>query len=281
MDNHRHVKPAKKRKNRILVTAAVLVCAVAASVIHTRVLEVTRYTLNSANIGRPVTVLLIADHHGTPFGNNQQRLLRHIDNAAPDLILLGGDMFCHIDTAECRTETHTLISHAVSLAPTYFVSGNHEAANPEYWTILKEVSDLGAVILYDEFDIIELKGNRILIAGGNNPSALRSRYFHDIRNATADYRIMLTHFPENADSYARFGFDVIMAGHAHGGQIRIPLIAPNGLYTPGQGLFPEHTGGKYQLDDGTHLVVSRGLSLKRSARFRLFNRPELVVITLE
>jgi hypothetical protein len=289
-------KKTKKLKRGCLVTAALFVfpCAISVIVVlllfwHSRLLEITTYEFHADSVGTPFTIAFIADHHNTPHGENQEDLLALIRETAPDIILLGGDIVCHVGT---REESAALIAGAVEIAPTYYVSGNHEQANPEYSRIRAEIRDLGAVVLQNEIVELDIRDNRVILAGSNDISVFNRRVAEtgnsaaEIRNAGNSgnaLTILLTHFPERAVHYSEYGFGLIFAGHAHGGQVRIPLIAPGGLYSPGQGAFPEYTGGKYELpaeDGGSALIVTRGLSLKRSARFRLNNRPELVFVNV-
>ena len=92
------------------------------------------------------------------------------------------------------------------------------------------------------------------------------------------YKILLSHRPERIEYYRRFSFDLVLSGHTHGGQIRIPYII-NGLFAPNQGFFPKYGGGIYKHDNLIH-IISRGLSIN-PIRPRIFNSPELVVIKIE
>lgn len=92
------------------------------------------------------------------------------------------------------------------------------------------------------------------------------------------YTILLTHRPERLDVYCQYGFDLVLAGHAHGGQWRIPGIV-NGLWAPNQRLFPAYAGGRYE-QNGTTMIVSRGLARESTWLPRWYNRPELVIIDL-
>lgn len=76
--------------------------------------------------------------------------------------------------------------------------------------------------------------------------------------------------------YLEYPFDLILSGHTHGGQVRLPFI--NGLYAPNQGIFPRYGGGLYKHNETTH-IISRGLSVMRFPP-RIGNPPELVIITL-
>ena len=96
---------------------------------------------------------------------------------------------------------------------------------------------------------------------------------------SGNFNVLLAHYPEQIEYYRSFGkFDLILSGHAHGGQWRIPGIL-NGLYAPNQGLFPEYAGGRYDFEDSV-MIVSRGLSRTKEIIPRIFNNPELVIIDI-
>ncbi|MCL1881918.1 MAG: metallophosphoesterase [Oscillospiraceae bacterium] len=282
---HNLFKSPKSIKRRRFVIRALLLAMLVILIFlileilwFSTLLEVTFFELTSDKIESEFRIALVADHHGTVFGENQEELLQELQQNQPDLILLAGDIFCHVDkTPELRVESHMMISGAVEIAPTYFVSGNHEQANPQYWNIRREIIELGAIILNETPHQLEINGNNIILAGQD----IDIDYTYELRFIEAGtFKIMLTHFPERVAHYEDSHFDVLMAGHAHGGQVRLPLIASNGLFAPGQGLFPRYTGGINELDDGSSLIVSRGLSRRRSARLRAFNRPELMFIDI-
>jgi predicted MPP superfamily phosphohydrolase len=91
------------------------------------------------------------------------------------------------------------------------------------------------------------------------------------------YRILLSHAPERFDSYVEAGFDLVLAGHAHGGQFRLPLLG--GLYAPGQGVFPKYDSGIFAIGR-TDMVVSRGIG-NSVIPVRFANRPEVILIVLK
>lgn len=95
-------------------------------------------------------------------------------------------------------------------------------------------------------------------------------------SGSSSFSILLTHRPELVEFYKETGFDLILAGHAHGGQVILPGIL-NGLYAPHQGWFPKYAGGRYDLG-GKTMIVSRGLS--KYVKPRIFNRPELVIVNI-
>jgi len=240
-------------------------------------IEVTRYEKTSDKINEKIRIALIADLHCTNYGENQSGLVELIKAESPDLILLAGDIFHHFGK---RTKGHELIAQASKIAPVYYVAGNHEKSNPEYEQILHEVEFHGGIVLDD--DVIEtvVNGNAVIIAGGDNSEMMKAKLKQKFPDSGEKFKLMLNHYPEEYIRYTD-DFDMMLAGHLHGGQVRIPFILPNGLWVPNQGFFPKYTGNMYNITDDFTLVVSRGISKRRSGRFRVFNRPELVFVDLE
>ena len=95
--------------------------------------------------------------------------------------------------------------------------------------------------------------------------------------ASDAFTVLLSHRPEFFDLYVQQGFPLVLSGHAHGGQIRLPFLG--GILAPGQGFFPEYDSGLYT-DETTSMVVSRGLG-NSVFPFRLNNPPEIIIITLK
>jgi predicted MPP superfamily phosphohydrolase len=240
--------------------------------------EVTHYEIKSPKIGESVTIALVTDLHCTDYGENQVRLIKSIKAGSPDFILLGGDIFHSFGEREKGFE---LIRGAAETAPTYFTAGNHEKDNSDYYQLLDEIRQCNATVLTDEAVELQINGNKIILAGGDDAYSMQNRILEGISDFKErdDFKILLNHYPEDERLYADFGFDVMMSGHAHGGEVRLPFF-PNGLYAPGQGLFPKYTGGMYEINDKFTLIVSRGLCKAHSAQFRMFNRPELVFVQL-
>ena len=126
-------------------------------------------------------------------------------------------------------------------------------------------------------------GAAIALCGVDDPDVGEQAWAAQLEKASAQrpegvVSLLLSHRPERIETYLSYGFDVILAGHAHGGQWRLPGLI-NGLAAPNQGLFPRYAGGRYDLE-GTVLVVSRGLARETTRLPRIFNRPELVLLDL-
>jgi len=241
-------------------------------------LKTARYTVHSDKIGGNIRIALLTDLHDTYYGNV---LIKRIRAAGPDLILLGGDIYDDIDDNDYTRE---LLPKLPEIAPVYYVSGNHEIWSGKYESeIYGELVSYGITVLNNEYAELEINGNGVILAGIDDRAqsdlgAVMADTFGEL-GGSDKYKILLAHRPEHIDEYRRYAFDLVLSGHAHGGQVRIPFLV-NGVYAPNQGLFPKYAGGLY--DFGRQkLIVSRGLSRWHSFYMpRVFNRPELVVITL-
>jgi predicted MPP superfamily phosphohydrolase len=248
---------------------------------------VTPYTLPSLKLvaDDDLTIVLITDLHSTIHKNNQQSLIDKIKQANPDLILMAGDI---ADDVVPILGTQLLLEGIQGLAPIYYVTGNHEFWAEDIGQIRELFISYGVTILSANYVHQEIKGISLIIAGIEDP--FKTRYedasyneeqamadaFGAMNNAN-DFTILLAHRPERIEHYLLYPFDLIVSGHAHGGQVRLPPLF-NGLYAPHQGWFPKYAGGAYQHPSTTH-VVSRGLSINPRLP-RIFNPPELVVIKI-
>jgi predicted MPP superfamily phosphohydrolase len=148
----------------------------------------------------------------------------------------------------------------------------------------------GIPILSEECKTISVHGEMINLCGVDDPEAFareadpRSSFAARLENVSAasdngHYTILLSHRPEYFDVYSECGFDLVLCGHAHGGQWRLPWLL-NGVFAPDQGLFPEYAGGQYAQADTT-MIVSRGPARESTRIPRIFNRPELVLIEIK
>ncbi|MCI8574744.1 MAG: metallophosphoesterase, partial [Oscillibacter sp.] len=156
--------------------------------------------------------------------------------------------------------------------------GNHEWWSGGAERICRQMEAYGVTVLQGESVSLALNNQTVTICGVDDPDSGQSVKQLETVGGAVDgsaYTVLIAHRPERFAFYQRYPFDLIVCGHAHGGQWRIPGLL-NGLYAPGQGLFPSHAGGRYDFDGGT-LLVSRGLARESTRVPRIFNRPELVV----
>lgn len=248
-------------------------------------LKTVTYTIETEKVDQTVRVALITDLHSCWYGKEQKTLISAVNEQNPDVVLLGGDIF---DDNENYANAEKVLRQLVERYPCYYVTGNHEYWSKDIDNILKIVEDCGVRILSGDCDTVEINGQHINICGVDDPhvvdytddgTAIEEQL--DELNQSVDteyYTILLSHRPELAETYQKYDFDLVLCGHAHGGQWRIPGIL-NGLYAPSQGLFPEYAGGRYDLENTT-MIVSRGLARESTPLPRIFNRPELVIVDI-
>lgn len=262
----------KIKIRRALILLLLAVFAVAAL---PQRLQVTEYTIESEKLDCDATLAVLSDLHNSFYGEGQAQLAAVIHEAEPDAVLLLGDM---ADELEEMDGVHTLLQALDGAYPVYYVSGNHECASGELDEIKAELRSLGVHVLEGESEILPCG---VRIAGTDDPACLtRAQWQAQLNNCRSGddvFTVLLAHRPDRIDSYAE-GFDLILSGHAHGGQVRIPILLENGLWAPNQGWLPKYTRGMHASGEGW-MIVSRGLC--KNALPRVFNRPELVMIQLK
>ena len=239
------------------------------------------YTVASPKLTAEVRLALVTDFHSS---DNADDVVAMVASCAPDAVLLVGDLFDD-DTANRPTErTLSLMQQLSAQYPCYYVSGNHEAWTGEMDALYQQTEEAGVTVLRMSSGVLTVRGQRIALCGIPDPYEMVFSGAPDteeqLRQAledvdSADFTVLLAHRPELLAKYAQFPLDLVVSGHAHGGQVRIPGVL-NGLYAPNQGWFPKLAGGAYT-QDGTTLIVSRGLAV-RTRLPRIFNRPEVVLV---
>lgn len=239
------------------------------------------YTVVSPKLTAEVRLAVVTDFHSS---DNADDVAAMTASCAPDAVLMVGDMFDD-DTANRPTErTLSLMRQLSALYPCYYVSGNHEAWTGEMDALYQQTEEAGVTVLRMSSGVLTVRGQRIALCGIPDPYEMVFSGAPDteeqLRQAledvdSADFTVLLAHRPELLAKYAQFPLDLVVSGHAHGGQVRIPGVL-NGLYAPNQGWFPKLAGGAYT-QDGMTLIVSRGLAV-RTRLPRIFNRPEVVLV---
>lgn len=282
----------KSKAKAIIVTAIlILVAALIAFGFYSsrHLLSVSHFTIDRAEIDTPIRIVQLTDLHNSVFGEENSRLLERVAAEKPDMILLTGDL---LNQNEERTDIVVdLITELVKIAPVYASYGNHEVKHEKnFGTDFHDLYGKAGAVIFD-YDYIEITvhGQDIRLGGMYGycvpPDGLR-KYQKQIDYLTAFQdtdatTVLLCHLPASWLSKGRldvWDVDVIFAGHAHGGQVRIPLIG--GLWAPDQGWFPGRECGLYYSEDkNSVLVLSRGLgSNQKIPRFN--NIPEIVVVDL-
>ncbi|MBQ2184692.1 MAG: metallophosphoesterase [Lachnospiraceae bacterium] len=239
-----------------------------------------RFNLLKEGDENAVRCVLVTDLHSCYYGKNQKNLIERIDKENPDIIFLGGDIF------DDKIDDDNAVIFLEEISKKYkcfYVSGNHEYWSERCDEMKDKVRSLGITVLEGDCETIEINGKTIDVCGVDDPTRLTNSQFKEQLNkayaktSEDHYKILLTHRPEQTDFYALYDYDLILSGHAHAGQIRIPFINI-GLYAPNQGLFSKYVSGIYTLSNGSRLIVSRGLARESTPAPRFFNHPEIVVI---
>lgn len=239
------------------------------------------YTVASPKLTAEVRLAVVTDFHSS---DNADDVVAMVASCAPDAVLLVGDLFDDDTQNRPPERTLSLMRQLSAQYPCYYVSGNHEAWTGEMDALYQQTEEAGVTVLRMSSGVLTVCGQRIALCGIPDPYEMVFSGAPDteeqIRQAlegvdSADFTVLLAHRPELLAKYAQFPVDLVVSGHAHGGQVRIPGVL-NGLYAPNQGWFPKLAGGAYT-QDGTTLIVSRGLAV-RTRLPRIFNRPEVVLV---
>lgn len=230
----------------------------------------------------------VSDVHNEARGEGNAALLRALREAAPDLICITGDF---LDSR--RTDLDfalELAGQLAEIAPAVYVTGNHEARLKDLSALEAGLAARGVQVLRDDWTPLARGGEEIALLGLDDPGfsagedwtlaegldQTQARLSALLAQAGDRFSLVLSHRPELLPAYAEAGADLVLSGHAHGGQVRLPGIG--GLFAPGQGILPRLTSGVHARGE-TRLVVSRGLG-NSAFPLRVFNPPEIVTVTL-
>ena len=278
-----------KKKNIIVFTvAAVLILLIIWIAYGNTDLEINKFNIKSENIPAEFDnfrIVQVSDLHNSEFGENNEKLITMLKKADADIIAITGDM---IDSRNTNVDVAlTFVKEAVKIAPTYYVNGNHESRVPEeYEKLQKGLVEAGVTILENSSADITIGDETITLIGINDPTfrmelvddAMEQNIAHQLSSVIPDnenYKVLLAHRPEYFDVYAG-KVDLVLSGHAHGGQFIIPFVG--GFVAPGQGLFPEYYTGSY-IKENTEMIVSRGIG-NSIIPFRINNKPEIIIAEL-
>lgn len=278
----------------LIVIALLLFCSY-----QNRHLETTYYTYKAEQLGADLEgyrIVQISDLHNVKFGKNNQKLVDRIRECEPDMIVLTGDL---VDSNHTNVDRAVqFVDEIVKICPVYYVTGNHEywLEKSEYDELMDGLVSAGVVILDNQVVEISRGDAKFRLVGLDDRSladgtleALLSD--ESIRNNQAEQKeetadnedsgekeltVVLAHEPQYLARYAGTGVDLVLSGHAHGGQFRLPFVG--GIVAPDQGFLPEYTAGEYYMN-GTEMIVSRGLG-NSVIPVRLFNYPEILCVDL-
>lgn len=257
---------------------------------------VTHYEIESEKLSKEsgeIRIAFLSDFHNQEYGPKSCDLVRAIAAENPDYILIGGDMLVG-KRGHSYENAVDLVSQLSKIAPVYYANGNHEQrmhentekygeTYNEYKAILEKA---GVHFLVNERTVVEKNGQKIGLAGMELPKGVYVKASHyklkeeeieeRLGKAGENYTILLAHHPKYAEEYWKWGADLALSGHLHGGVVRLPVIG--GVISPQIHLFPYYSGDCYK-SDGKTMVVSKGLGT-HTLNIRLWNRAELVILTL-
>lgn len=266
-------------KRKILVLSLILTIILILGVAFNSSLTIRHYSIESKKVDSPIRIAFLADLHSCNYGDKSKYLSQKIKKASPDIVLLGGDI---IDDVLPFDDTKIFLEKLAKDYACYYVLGNHE-----YWTgrvdeIKLFIKNCGITLLEGDAKTIKINSQVINICGIDDFEVGEKAFLEQLSQFYANdlkiFNLLLAHRPEYIEKYLGYNFDLILAGHAHGGQWRIPYIL-NGLYAPNQGWFPPYAGGLYIFNE-TSFIVSRGLAKESTNLPRIFNRPELVIVDI-
>lgn len=257
-------------------------------------LQCSFYTINDDRIEHSFRIVQLSDLHNSSFGKNNEKLVKKVLEQKPDIILITGDLINETEE-ELNIALELISSLSSSNIPVYVSYGNHESNYEKRFftdiTILYK--KYGANVLNFKYEDIEINEQKIRL-GGIYGYCLAEKYLSsgeakkeevdflkDFQN-TSFYTILMCHMPVTwiiNDSLNEWDCDLVLSGHAHGGQIRIPFIG--GLYAPDQGFFCGKEAGLYYSDDQKKIMaLTRGLGNTERIP-RINNIPEIVVIDIK
>lgn len=233
-------------------------------------------------------IVHLSDLHGHEYGENSAELLAKVQEQEPEIIVITGDL---IDRESQLAMVPALAKGLAAIAPTYYVTGNHEwsvewsGSAHAVQTLKGLLRESGITVLSNEYVVLERNGAQLVLAGVDDPNGYADQKTPEklYREISAEVpgltTLLLAHRNDAIERYAAAGYDLVLSGHAHGGIIRLPFT--DGLLSPARTFFPTWTSGVYTVGDTT-LFVSRGLGNNTTPinGFRLFNRPELAVLEL-
>lgn len=274
--------------SKIAVLLIVAVICMTFFYFQNNLIETNMYTLKMKNLPKKFDnfkIIHISDLHSKEFGKGNKVLLDKIAKEKPSLILITGDI---IDRRNYNEETSVYFAKkCVNIAPVYFSTGNHEMWSGRFQGLEEKMKSVGVNVLRNESGEIKICNESVYILGIDDPAVYRTKeegevLIRSIKKSLENvpegsFKILLSHRPERIDIYENLNIDLILSGHAHGGQIRLPYIG--GILAPGQGFFPKYEEGVHNIGN-TKIEISRGLG-NSSFPLRVFNRPELVVINLK
>lgn len=274
-----------------VIQAIILVLLLIAAFLYieNNYIDVTKYKLRSPDVESRIRIAHLSDLHSKPFWE----VIDKLKQQRPDIICITGDYIN--DHCKNKDKMFAFGKALLDIAPVYYITGNHERRLDHFEELMDELDELGFVVLRNQAAIEEINGSKVYLLGldenqGNfddYKARKEGRFEYEDMSPYLEkfesldgFKILLSHYPENFEAipehnYSQYYFDLQLSGHAHGGQFNLPFFGP--VFSPGQGIRPKYAKGSF----GSYpmLIVSRGLA-NAEFPFRLFNHPEIVIITV-
>lgn len=272
----------KKLKIFIICTAFACLFGLIANWIYcVNTIEIKKYSYSTDKLGTSLKFVFISDLHNREYGSQNCNLVTKIKEQKPDFIAVGGDMVSShtVDDSVMKE----LLPQLAEIAPTYCIYGNHEFRLADEIDFASDINSTGALLLDNESIEFE-KDEEIILIGGlsgypfDEANESEKLFWDEFKeNSKNQYSVLLHHQPEYIKSFGyNSGVDLIMCGHTHGGQIRLPFIG--GVFAPNQGFFPTYDVGEFDLGN-TKMIISAGLGDAYPAP-RINNCHDMIVVEI-
>lgn len=286
--NKKNIRSNRKKYIKSAIVLLIVIALLLFCSYQNRHLETTYYTYKAEHLDAEFDgyrIVQISDLHNAKFGKDNQKLVDRIRECEPDMIVLTGDI---VDSNHTNVDRAVqFVDEIVKICPVYYVTGNHEywLEKSEYDELIDGLIGAGVVILDDQVVEISRGDAKFRLVGLDDKSLADGTLGTLLNNAQnvahedsekKEFTVVLAHEPQYLARYASTGVDLVLSGHAHGGQFRLPFVG--GIVAPDQGFLPEYTAGEYYMN-GTEMIVSRGLG-NSVIPVRLFNYPEIVCVEL-
>ena len=279
-----------KARIRVLCVFIILTLILCAAVYLYALYTKTHYRIRfyeetSAKVSGSMRIAVISDIHDREYGEGNETLLSDLRALKPDLILFPGDMVIR-EKENCRAVLN-LIAESSEIAPCYGVLGNHESERIYFQDdkdLPEKLGEAGLKILRNASEEIRIRDNTVLLIGVEGTAYGFEEYggrafMEKTEIDPSAFCVLMAHIPILFDTQLSvYGFDLGIAGHVHGGIVRLPFFG--GLYSNEEGFFPKYSAGRYVLDNRQTLIVSAGLGDSKRFPPRINNLPELAVIDI-
>ena len=263
----------------IFVVAIISICSYEVYISYNN-LTFTNYTIKSNKVNDNINVIIISDLHENIFGEDNTDLIKNIEKQSPDIILVAGDM-TNEDSTDIKLVTN-LMKCLSEIAPVFYSLGNTEYDNIKKFNsdIIEQLEDINVTVLNNEYKDVKINNITIRIGGMYDyafgvENKKVYNFLCDFKD-TKSYKIMMAHRPDSfifGDASEVWDIDLVVSGHTHGGQVRLPFMG--GLYVGDQGYFPMYDKGLFDLNK-IKILITSGLGSGKQKIPRFNNVPEVV-----